>query len=431
MPSQVGLKPRAGNADSLKGYLEMPGVSPDAEGNLVIPATALAEAGLATAGDWSCALVDGRVTLVPDVLHKVYVEATSLCNLSCVTCIRNAWHEPMGHMPLALYRALLDGLPQCPPETITFAFAGYGEPLVHPDFLEMVRLARQQRLRAEVITNGLLLTEEKIRELIGLRVAQVTVSVDGADERTYGDVRGNGLAPVLDNLQALRETRRRARVRMRLGVAFVATRRNVASLPDLLRLASDMELDFVSISNVVPHTPEMAAEALWGHAAWASNFAPHTWRPRLAMARLDLDEVTQPVVENICQRALVFPPPALDPGSWRNHCRFVHEGVLAVSWDGRVAPCLSLLHSHPEYIYGHWKEVRGYNLGRIGDESLADIWRKAEYRDFRRRLRAFDFPECFVCGGCPSTESNAEDCFGNPFPVCSECLWAQGLVLCP
>jgi MoaA/NifB/PqqE/SkfB family radical SAM enzyme len=431
MPSQLGLKPRASYTGSPGRYVELPGISADAEGNLVLPAAALTEAGLDPGGEWACALVDGRVTLMPDALSKVYVEATALCNLSCVTCIRHAWDEPMGHMQLPLYRKLLDGLPAHAPDAVTFAFAGYGEPLVHPQFLELVELARTQGLRAEIITNGLLLTAERIRELLRLGVAQVAVSVDGGDEATYGDVRGNGLAPVLANLQALAEARRRARVRLRLGIAFVATRRNVASLPDLLRIATELELDFVSISNVVPHTPEMAAEALWGRAAWAGNFAPHTWRPRLEMARLDMDDVTRPVVADLWQRAPVFPPPAWDAGAWRNHCRFVHEGTLAVSWDGRVAPCLSLLHSHPEYIYGHWKNVRRYDLGHIGEEPLADIWRKAEYRDFRRRLRAFDFPECFLCGGCPSTEGNEEDCFGNSFPVCSECLWAQGLVVCP
>ncbi len=341
----------------------------------------------------------------------------------------------MGHMPLARYRPLLDGLPPSPRQPITLAFAGFGEPLVHPDFLEMVRLARAAGLQVELITNGTLLTPETVRELLSLGVAQVAISVDGADETSYAGMRGGDLAPVLHNVDALREARRRAHVRLRLGLAFVATRRNIASLSELLRLAAEMDLDFVSISNVVPHTPEMAAEALWGHAAWASNFLPYTWRPRLSIARLDVNEVTRPVLEAAWLGAKgapsVFPPPALDPGTWRNHCRFVHEGMLAVSWDGRVAPCLSLLHSHPEYIYGHWKQVRRYDLGQIDEQPLAEIWRSEDYRSFRRRLRTFDFPECFVCGGCPSTDSNEEDCFESPFPVCSECLWAQGLVLCP
>jgi len=35
------------------------------------------------------------------------------------------------------------------------------------------------------------------------------------------------------------------------------------------------------------------------------------------------------------------------------------------------------------------------------------------------------------CGGCPLSETNGEDCYGNPAPVCGECFWAQGIVLCP
>ena len=114
-----------------------------------------------------------------------------------------------------------------------------------------------------------------------------------------------------------------------------------------------------------------------------------------------------------------------------NYCRFAHEGVLAVAWDGRVAPCLSLLHTHPEYVNEQWRTVEAYAVGCVDEQSLAAIWRTPAYREFRHRVRAFDFSHCFACGGCLLTESNREDCYGNPFPTCGECLWAQGLVLCP
>jgi len=46
-------------------------------------------------------------------------------------------------------------------------------------------------------------------------------------------------------------------------------------------------------------------------------------------------------------------------------------------------------------------------------------------------VRKFDTSPCLSCGGCDISETNEGDCFGTPFPACSECLWAQGLVLCP
>jgi MoaA/NifB/PqqE/SkfB family radical SAM enzyme len=99
--------------------------------------------------------------------------------------------------------------------------------------------------------------------------------------------------------------------------------------------------------------------------------------------------------------------------------------------DGRVAPCLSLLHSHTEHINSQARRVEARVVGHIDEAPLAEIWKDAGYREYRRRVRAFDFPPCFHCGGCPLTDTNAEDCYGNLAPVCGECLWAQGLVLCP
>jgi len=105
--------------------------------------------------------------------------------------------------------------------------------------------------------------------------------------------------------------------------------------------------------------------------------------------------------------------------------------MCAVSWDGRVSPYLSLLHEHTEHVNIQARRVYEHVVGHVNDQPLAAIWRDSTFRGFRRRLRAFDFPACFHCGGCPLTETNAEDCYGNPAPVCGECLWAQGIVLCP
>lgn len=43
----------------------------------------------------------------------------------------------------------------------------------------------------------------------------------------------------------------------------------------------------------------------------------------------------------------------------------------------------------------------------------------------------FDFSPCTDCGGCDLADSNQEDCIGNSFPVCGDCLWAKGVIQCP
>jgi MoaA/NifB/PqqE/SkfB family radical SAM enzyme len=436
MPSTVGLGQTSQEArvsQHFTGHL-----APHEVGALVLPVDLLAQAGLDAENGLIYEAGPAGLYLRSDRLRKVYVEITSACNLACATCIRQTWDEPLGHMPLARYSRLLDGLPGAEEQRsggvshpITLSLSGFGEPLVHPEFLTLVGLARERGVRVEIITNGTRLDAALARELVALGVSQVTVSLDGGDEVAYAAVRGQARAPAVAAVAALVEARRRARQGLAIGLAFVATRRNIGSLPGLLALAHDRQLDFVSVSNVVPHTPEMAAEMLWGGAAWAASFPDASWRPRLDLARMTLDEQSRPALAALLDHGPTWPPPGAADGPQRNHCRFAHAGMLAVAWDGRVAPCLSLLHTHPEYVNGHWKTVHSHAVGHVDERPLQDIWRDVTYRDFRERLRVFDFAPCFACGGCPETETNDTDCYGSPFPACSECLWAQGIVLCP
>ncbi|MBE3134821.1 MAG: radical SAM protein [Acidobacteria bacterium] len=406
-------------------------VSVDLSGQLVVSAEVLAQAGLEPGQAVIVEATAEGVRIVPDALRKVHVEITSHCNLDCAMCVRHGWQEPLGHMPLARFERLVEGLPVVSAQSLTLAFSGFGEPLVHPAWQEMMRLARGRQHRVELITNGLLLDARAARTLVDLGVAQVTVSVDGGDEATYARMRGVPASAALAAVHYLLEARRHTRRPVAIGVAAVASRSTVASLPALLEWATDLRLDFVSIGNLVPHTEDMAGEILWEHAGWASAFRQASWRPRLLVGRFDAEEATRPLAIAVWGRGLTYPSPSVDEGRWRNRCRFAHEGMCAVSWDGRVSPCLSLLHNHTEYINAQTRRVHEHVVGHIDEQPLAAIWRDSAFREFRQRVRAFDFPACFHCGGCPLTETNDQDCYGNPAPVCGECLWAQGIVLCP
>jgi MoaA/NifB/PqqE/SkfB family radical SAM enzyme len=396
-----------------------------------IPRRWLDAAGIRSADDVVVDVTSDGLVLRPDTLRKVYVEATGRCNMACAMCPRIAWDASAGDMSDACFQALLDGLPDAPPDTLTLAFGGFGEPTVHPRFGSMVDTARRAGRRVEVITNATTMTPTLASSLVDQGVAQVTVSIDGGDDEAYAAMRGRHVHPVLAGIEHVREARRRARSRLSLGLSCVVTRRNAASLPALLDAATRLDLDFVALTGVVPTTPEMAADSLSAHAAQLSGYDPAATRPRIVLGRLDLSAATRPLLEHLLKELPVLPPPAMDPGTWQNRCRFVREGVCAVTWDGRVAPCLSLLYTHPEFIGGRQKTVQACTLGQVEQTPLRAIWTGEAYRAFRRRVRTFDVSPCLSCGGCDISATNEADCFGTPFPACSECLWAQGLVLCP
>ena len=404
----------------------------DAQGRLNLPPDLAARLGVQPGGRAAYVLQgnDLRLLRSTDMLARVYLEPTNLCNLDCATCMRNVWDEPLGWMQPDTFQRVLEGLRSFSPTPLVF-FGGYGEPLAHPRILEMIRAVRALGAPVELITNGILLDETKASALIEAGVDTLWVSLDGATPESYADVRlGDELPRVIANLQRLRELRDRSgSPGPQLGIAFVAMRRNIADLPALLRLGLSLGAKRFSISNVLAHTPELRGELLYEH----SQYEPpeNGSRPVIDLPRIDFSpELGDAIAE--AQRAgcrLVLDGDA--PAARTNTCPFVAKNSLSVRWDGAVSPCLPLLHSHDSYLDDHQRRSHAFSVGSLNERSLPDLWLDTSYRALRERLLAFDFSPCVTCNTCENSYQNVEDCFGNALPACGGCLWAQGLIQCP
>lgn len=365
-------------------------------------------------------------------LGKVYVEPTSECNLRCRTCVRRSWTEPTGFLSLGTYERLVAGLRGFP-TLRSVAFWGFGEPLLHPSIVRMIALAKDLGVQTELITNALLLDEEMARALVRAGLDRLVVSVDGTSPRTQADVRsGADLEQVLANVRGLQRVRESlGSENPEVGLEFVVMRSNVRELPGLRRLASSIGASFVVVTNVLPYTPELADEVLYGHWAGRAYLERARWRPKVVLPRIDArHDAVEPIV-GLLEHAGAVGPSRPSPYGGDGYCRFVAEGSIAVGWDGRVSPCVALMHSYTCYVLGREKAIRRYVVGDLSSEDVRDVWAREEYVRFRARVLRFEFAPCTSCGSCNLAETNEEDCFGNPFPVCGDCLWAKGVVQCP
>lgn len=409
-------------------------VTVDAEGRLQLPAEVAQRMGI-----WPGAVVHldldecglhARPTIYR--LCKIYIEPTTHCNLACRTCVRNVWDEPMGHMAQETFARIMDGIRAFPlPQTVFFG--GFGEPLFHPNIVTMVAQAKERGASVELITNGTLLDETRARQLIAAGLDVLWVSLDGATPESYTDVRlGAALPSVIENIAHFRRLRPTAQLPApEIGIVFVAMARNYHELPDLLRLARTLGATRFMVSNVLPHTPEMRGEVLYRYAMSNDTYFPSPREPQLAMPKMDAERLANPALyEAIC-------------GNWNlnfigtqshltsDRCPFIEAGATAIGYDGGVSPCLPLLHSNHNYLNGLDRHARRYVVGNVNERSLPELWHAPEYVAFRARVQAFDFAPCTICDGCPLSETNEEDCYGNGFPTCGGCLWAQGFVQCP
>jgi MoaA/NifB/PqqE/SkfB family radical SAM enzyme len=310
-------------------------------------------------------------------------------------------------------------------------FGGFGEPLAHPEILEMVKQAKQVARSVELITNGILLDERCSRSLIDLGLGKLWVSVDGATPENYADVRiGATLPLVLENITRFNILRDNSDT-PEIGISFVAMRRNIADLPLLLRQASRLGVSHFMVTNVFPYTAEMCQEMLYTRSVDGVDSSPSPWVPRIDMPRIDLNEHTQEALLQVLRNRHNVNLNGASLGQERGRCPFIERASVSIGWQGDVSPCLALMHPYQTYLNGQPRKVQRCVYGNINAKSLLDIWKSKEYLDFRKRVVAFDFSPCTTCGGCSWSEANQEDCFANPFPTCGGCLWAQGVIQCP
>ena len=60
-----------------------------------------------------------------------------------------------------------------------------GEPLIHPDINEILNYLSNEDLRLTIETNGVTCTPEIVEKIVKCKNPFVSVSLDGADEKTH------------------------------------------------------------------------------------------------------------------------------------------------------------------------------------------------------------------------------------------------------
>jgi MoaA/NifB/PqqE/SkfB family radical SAM enzyme len=406
----------------------------DDQGRLVVPAEVAKDFGLEPGARARIEIDDQNFRLHRPVTHlrKIYLEPTNRCNISCRTCIRQSWQTDLGQMSEQTFQRILDSLISISPRPTVF-FGGLGEPLFHPQTIEMVRRVKELGARVELITNGTLLDEERSRGLIAAGLDTLWVSIDGATPESYADVRlGAELPKVLANLKRFKRLRPPAhRPTPAIGIAFVAMKRNLADLPQVLALGRRLGAKQFMVSNVLPHTEEMQQETLFDRTLNDIAYLPSPWLPKVNLPKMEINEQTREPFFQALNSNLNVTYAGNNFGGRNDVCVFIESGSMAIGWDGSVSPCPPLLYSHVNYLNGRRRISKRHIIGNVTETGLLDLWREPEYVAYRERVQRFAFAPCTFCGGCDLLDSNEEDCLGNGFPACGGCLWAQAVIRCP
>ena len=169
---------------------------------------------------------------------------TRRCNLKCVHCYAKALEEDgADDISTEQGKAIIDDLAAYGAPVMLFSG---GEPLVRKDLVELAQHATGKGMRAVISTNGTLITKEKARELKGVGLSYVGISLDGGEEvhDLFRKVPGSFKKALrgIENCQA---------EGLKVGLRFTINKRNAGEVPKLFDLVRDLEVPRICFYHLV------------------------------------------------------------------------------------------------------------------------------------------------------------------------------------
>jgi MoaA/NifB/PqqE/SkfB family radical SAM enzyme len=177
----------------------------------------------------------------PPYRIAVNVEWTSKCNALCPMCPRDLIANPQLMRP-ETWQQILGRL--SPEEVFRVVLAGYGEATTHPRFFEYIDALREHPVRFDMVSNGHLLDEDKIRHLDSA-IDLLIVSFSSIDPEVYRRVHVNlDQQRVMANLLAAQKLFKHTR----LAISLTPMPECLPSLPQTIAWLKAQGIDALTMS---------------------------------------------------------------------------------------------------------------------------------------------------------------------------------------
>jgi MoaA/NifB/PqqE/SkfB family radical SAM enzyme len=305
--------------------------------------------------------------------YQVYVNLTDHCNLNCLMCSVYSplvAHKFEGHKRGFLKREVLDKLADSliALKVSLVTLTGGGEPFLHPNLMHFVKVLSNAQKDVTVVTNGTLIKEGQIQELLERNV-NFRFSLIAASPKTYMEVHPNQPTATFEELKNtlafIRDYRKRSKSRSVVSILFVIFRYNFREIPRMLDMGREYQTDLVHFKPAI-FDHEQMKELFLDDAQFKElqniigtlKTAPHSLSTNLKTMRYDLEQN---------QRRLIAQKEQTQKRSIPCFKGWTFCWILAT---GDVAPCCDC----------------SVSMGNINDQPLENIWYSPQYSELRRGM---------------------------------------------
>jgi len=274
--------------------------------------------------------------------YALSIEPTTACNLGCPECPSGLkqFTRPTGKLDLELHKEMLKQLRK---STFYINYYFQGEPFLHPQFLELIKEAKRNKIYTSTSTNAHFIDEKVAKDIVDSGLDRLIISIDGLTQKTYENYRINGqLSKVIEGTKHVIAAKRKAKKKTpHLIFQFLAVKPNEHEIPEVFKLGNELGIDEVRIKS-------------------AQLYDYKHGNPLMP----ESEEYSRYKLQTDGTYKLKY--------KTGNHCwRMWSSSVL--TWDGKVVPCC-------------FDKDAQHVLGSLENNSFKKIWRDPVYVSFRQAV---------------------------------------------
>jgi len=321
--------------------------------------------------------------------ERLTLEMTSYCNLKCWMCPKTAGY--VNTLPNHLIEEpVIKKVKELLPNIEILQLSGlWGEVFLHPEtYFSILKSAKENGCEVRTISNGTLLTPEISKNLVGLGLDDLTISIDAASPRTYKDIRvGGDFKKLIKQLKKLKKIKKKEHSDTPIiHFAFVGMERNIKELPDLVKISAELGIQSIILQGMGEYQ-DTKGESLALHHKELGQKMYQKAREEGGKYGVDVslfppDQFEKESIDVSPVRGKV----ELDfyiPPNYRKDCDVPwKESVITTTGD--VLICCSAMKP----------------VGNILNNSFEEIWLSDNYMAFRKKLLSDAPPDmCKACSG--------------------------------
>ena len=295
---------------------------------------------------------NGQAKALP---FSLSIEPTTACNLGCPECPSGLkqFTRPTGKLSLDLHEKILDEVKS------HVAYINYyfqGEPFLHPDFLELIRQAKQRKIYTATSTNAHFIDEKKAEEIVESGLDRLVISIDGLTQKSYEQYRINGkLEKVLEATKLMVEAKEKLKSKTpHLIFQFLAVAPNEQDIPALFEKAKELKIDEVRIKTAQLYDFENGNPLMPKNEKYSRYILGPNGKYRLK-------------------------------NKLKNECWRMWSGSV-ITWDGKAVPCC-------------FDKDAVHQLGDMTNSTFKSIWQSDAYVSFRKSVFT-NRQEIDICKNC-------------------------------